>query len=136
MVEISGGPTAENIARIALLIREIKPDFSPQYLQTLLRGQPPTNDDRYAISQVLEPEAERWVTRIWRLEDLEPRRLAKYAYLGTRNREQSIEFVDFVLSEARFRDGELPDHEIGTLFREFSSNQALEDEIELFGLKV
>ena len=136
LVVANGGITAENVLEIAQRIRKIKADFSPQYFQGLLRGQPPTDDDRWALSQVLEPESERWMSRIWRLEDYDRRRIAKYAYSETRNEGLATAFVDFVLAEASFRDGELPESELGILFSEFRSVRSLEDEIDLFELKV
>ena len=136
LMEANGGMTAQNIMEIAQRIRKIKPDVSPQYFQALLRGQPPTDDERWAISQVLEPESERWMSRIWRLEDDERRRVAKYAYSETQNEGLATAFVDFVLAEASFRDGELPESELGILFSEFRSVRSLEDEIDLFELKV
>jgi hypothetical protein len=134
LIEDNGGMSPDNLQRIVGEVRKMKPEFSLAHLQNLLRGYPPNNDDRLAVTHTLEPEADRWMSEYWPLEDRKPRELAKLAFREHRSHEAAKEFVDYVLGIASFRDVELTEKEMRTLLNEFHSKREPEVEMEVFEL--
>ena len=103
-------------------------------LRGLLSGMQPSVTERRAISLVLEPVADQWLSENWNLEDLEPRRVARFDFARTGNRTSAKKFVDFVLSEASYRNDVLSDSELAILHQEFPGISTLDEEIDLFHL--
>lgn len=135
-IDANGGMARENLLRIVRRAREVKDDFSLQRLLNLLQGYPPTDDDRLAISETLELESERWMSRFWPLEDQRARDLARFGIREFKTPIMAKKFVDYVQNTGRYRNAELPDREKRTLANEFRSHCELEDEEELFALPI
>jgi hypothetical protein len=140
LIDANGGIGAPNLGRISKGLRSFEETFTLQRLRGLLGGLPPAQGERQAISGVLEPESERWLSEIWLLEDEESRRLAKFAFDQTKNYVRAEGFADWVHEKTRFRNADLSDDEIRNLYGEYRGSRepkmGLEEEIELFDLKV
>ena len=136
LIEYNGGASQDNMQRWVGKMRKIKPDFSVQRLQNLLRGHRPSDDERFAVCQVLEPESERWMSAHWNVEDQESRRCAKIALENTRSHVIAKEFVDYVVEEASFRNESLSDNDIRGLYKDYRTSNELLEEIAQFGLTV
>ena len=147
LIESNGGLSIANLQKVAIEVREFKPDFSPQYLSRLLQGHPPNDNDRRAISRTLEPVSQRWLSEYWLLEDTVSRELALFAYPRLQSHVMTKEFVDYAKSSVRFRNRSMApsETELGSVLEEYRSgrgskrlhndhNSSAEDEIDIFGL--
>jgi hypothetical protein len=134
LIDADGGMAAPNLERISKLLRAFEETFTPQRLIGLLRGLPPTQGERRAISGVLQPESERWLSEIWLLEDEESRRLAKFSFRQMRSHVLAREFVDYAQSKASFRNENSSESETGAIHNEFRELVELEVENDVFEL--
>ena len=146
LIESNGGLSIENLQKVAIEVREFKPDFSPQYLSRLLQGHPPNDNDRRAISRTLEPVSQRWLSEYWLLEDTVSRGLALFAFPRVESHVMTKDFVDYATDSVRFRNRSVApsETELGSVLDEFLSrsgpkrlhnahNSSPEAEIDIFG---
>ena len=137
LVDLNGGISTQNLNRISEGLRIHEDAFTTGRLLALLRGQlQPTESDRRAVSLVLEPEHDRWLSEIWHLEELESRRLARFTFAHMRSHVLAKAFADYVLIEASFRNQDHTESTLAELHTQFRNDREIEDEIELFDLKV
>ena len=138
LLDLNGGVGIQNVKRISEKLQPHEDAFSSTgRLLALLRGLlQPTEQDRRALSLVLEPVSDRWLSEIWRLEELESRRLARFAFAHMRSHVLAKAFVDYVLVEASFRNQDHTESSLAELHTQFRNDREIEDEIELFDLKV
>ena len=136
LIEDNGGLSSNNLMRIAEDLREVEPSFSPRRLSALLSGQQrPNASERRAISKVLELPSVRWLSDYWLLEDIEPRRIAKFALNWTKSHERAREFVEYTAQQARYRVKDLSNDDLRELYLQFDSEERrLEVDIEVFDL--
>ena len=135
LIEKNGGLGRGNLERLSDKIREIKPDFSAAYLRRLLSGYPPSREDREAISQVLEPESERWMSMHWDVEDVDNRELATWAAQYTKSHVLVKKFVDDLLDRVSYRDKKLSENDAHIILRELYEENRWKVEIDLFQLQ-
>ena len=134
LLETSGGLEGSYLERISLKLRAHDETLTIGRLRRLLQGLPPSQAERRAISLVLEPAHQRWLSENWPLEDAGSRRLAKFAFARMKSHILAKEFVSFVREGARFRNENRSDDELVGLHTIFRDGSELEDEIDLFGL--
>ena len=132
MIEKNGGLNRDNLLRLSDKIRRFKPEFSAAYLQRLLSGHPPSREDREAISQVMEPAAEKWMSMYWGVEEVGHRRFARIASRHTKSPVIAKELVEGLLDEVNYRNMALPDHDVEKILKDLISMKELEDEFKLF----
>ena len=132
LLESNGGTGGDNLLRISKLLRNIKPDFTEVYLQRLLRGLPPSEEDRKAISVVLEPPAKRWVSDFWEAEDDYSRRLAEIALRYTKSPLIAKELVDSFSAEVSYRNEMFNSSEAESVMAEIFANKKWNEELALF----
>ena len=135
LIEKNGGLNRGNLERLSDKIREIKPNFSAAYLRRLLSGYPPSREDREAISQVLEPESERWMSMYWDVEDVDKRELARLASQHTKSPVLAKELVDGLLDRVSYRDKKLSENDVHRIFEELHWGKMQEVEIDVFQLQ-
>ena len=135
LIERNGGVNHSNLVRLSDKIREFKPEFSVAYMRRLLFGHPPSPKDREAISQVLEPSSERWMSTYWRVEEVDNRQLAKLALEFTKSRMLAAKLVSDLSERVSYRNMSLSDDEARKIFGELHSENMLEVEIDVFQLQ-
>ena len=132
LLEENGGLSRDNLARISQLIRTLKPDFSLGYLDRLIRGHPPSDEDRIAISRVLDPPSKRWMSKFWKAEDANSRRLAEIASDYTKNPLMAKQLVDSFSLNVRFRNETFNSYEVQRTMAEIFDKRKWDDELDLF----
>lgn len=135
LIEKNGGLSRSNMVRLSDKIREFKPEFSAAYLRRLLSGLPPSREDRAAISQVLEPASERWMSIHWNVEEVENRYLATLALQHTKSPVIAAKLVDDLLVRVNYRDRSLSENEVHQIFRELYWENMPEVEMDVFQLE-
>ena len=132
----TGGTDSTSLNRPAAKLRDYDETFSRHRLNTLMTTNlPPTLEERRAISLVLEPPSEQWLSENWLLEDYFSRRLAKFGFKLMRSHVLAKGFVEYVLEGARFRGADHSEGDLIKLHSEYRQTKELEDEIDLFDLR-
>ena len=126
-IEKFGGITSDNLSAIAKTARHIAPDITAAYINRLLAGQPPRASDRSALEHALGVNLD---------ENGERRRLTTYALEKFPTKLEADRYVNFVHSNASFRDKELGEQDLDVLYDQFKNRSDLEIEVELFGLDI
>ena len=127
-----GGTGSQNLSRIARLVRDQKPDFSEDRLHRLIQGFTPSDEDRKAISVVLEPPAKRWFSDFWLAEDYNSRRLAEIALRHTKSPLIAKELVDSFSDEVSYRNETFNSSEAAMVMAEKFATNKWNDELALF----
>ncbi len=137
LIEQNGGTDESNLRRISQELKTHEETFTARRLKNLLTlGLRPTQEERRAVSLVLEPQSERWISENWLLEDIASRKVVKIALDCTKSHVMVKEIVDHVHGEVSFRNEDLSGSDLNDLCKQFLEDREKEDEIELFGLKV
>ena len=129
------GAGEQNRKLIASKLRDHVETFTVDRLHQLLAGIQPSQAERIAVSLVLEPEGDQWLSENWPLEDLKSRRLAKFAFARLRSHALAIEFVGYVLVDAYFRNEDRSESVLKELLAQFRQKGELEVEIDVFDLR-
>ena len=136
LIEENGGTDPTNLNPLAAKLREYGETFSRPRLNTLMTTNLPSDsEERRAISLVLEPPSEQWLSENWLLEDYFSRRLAKFGFKLMRSHVLAKGFVEYVLEGARFRGADHSEGDLIKLHSEYRQTRELEDEIDLFDLR-
>ena len=140
LLERNGGLGGENLDNISEKLRQHSDTFSVGRIRGLLVGHPPTQEERKAIFLVLDSESDRELPEDGYSRNTVGRRLAEFAFSNCKSPVLGIEHANkfplFVKEETSFRNQNLTEEEMKTLYSEFLPIQQSEDEIELFGLPV
>ena len=136
LLENNGGLLTSNLEAVSHKLRSYDETLTTPRLQGLLKGMKPTLAERRAISLVLEPSSEQWLSENWLLEDIESRTLANFAFAYMRSHVLAKDFVYYVLAEARFRNEDRSDRDLAELHSTYITEREMEDEIEIFDLRV
>lgn len=132
LIEKNGGTGRRNLTRISQLVRDFKSDFTERYLSRLMEGHPPSEEDRIAISKVLDPPWTKWMSKYWKAEDLRSRQLAEIACAHTKSPLIAKELVESLSTDVSYRNETFSSYDTRSLMAEFFAKKKLDDEWDLF----